>query len=126
MFDDTKHPGIHHAGSHDTLRSMQEVAMNDSDASKMMRTYNVAYWGNNYFDVNELGHISVCPDPDSPDARVDLAELVKERQNDGQRLPALFCFPQILQHRLRSINGACKRARESFGYEGQYFLVYPI
>jgi len=126
MFDDTKHPGIHHAGSHDTLRSMQEVAMNDSDASKMMRTYNVAYWGNNYFDVNELGHISVCPDPDSPDARVDLAELVKERQNDGQRLPALFCFPQILQHRLRSINGAFKRARESFGYEGQYFLVYPI
>ena len=100
--------------------------MNDSDASKMMRTYNVAYWGNNYFDVNELGHISVCPDPDSPDARVDLAELVKERQNDGQRLPALFCFPQILQHRLRSINGAFKRARESFGYEGQYFLVYPI
>ncbi|EEP91273.1 Biosynthetic arginine decarboxylase [Yersinia kristensenii ATCC 33638] len=44
----------------------------------------------------------------------------------GQRLPALFCFPQILQHRLRSINGAFKRARESFGYEGDYFLVYPI
>ncbi|HEB0978166.1 TPA: biosynthetic arginine decarboxylase, partial [Yersinia enterocolitica] len=34
--------------------------------------------------------------------------------------------PQILQHRLRSINGAFKRARESFGYEGDYFLVYPI
>lgn len=44
----------------------------------------------------------------------------------GQRLPALFCFPQILQHRLRSINAAFKRARESFGYEGGYFLVYPI
>ncbi|WP_213990656.1 biosynthetic arginine decarboxylase [Sodalis sp. dw_96] len=126
MFDDQKHQGPHRTGPHDTLRSMQEVAMNDSDASKMMRTYNVAYWGNNYFDVNELGHISVCPDPDFPDARVDLAELVKERQNDGQRLPALFCFPQILQHRLRSINGAFKRARESFGYQGGYFLVYPI
>ncbi|WP_132923381.1 MULTISPECIES: biosynthetic arginine decarboxylase [Sodalis] len=126
MFDDQKHQGPHRTGHHDTLRSMQEVAMNDSDASKMMRTYNVAYWGNNYFDVNELGHISVCPDPDFPEARVDLAELVKERQNDGQRLPALFCFPQILQHRLRSINGAFKRARESFGYQGGYFLVYPI
>ena len=126
MFDDQKPQGPYRAGSHDTLRSMQEVAMNDSDASKMMRTYNVAYWGNNYFDVNELGHISVCPDPDFPEARVDLAELVKERQNDGQRLPALFCFPQILQHRLRSINGAFQRARESFGYQGGYFLVYPI
>lgn len=114
------------AGEPISLRSMQEVAMNDRDASKMLRTYNVAYWGNNYYDVNELGHISVCPDPDVPQARVDLAELVKERRKDGQRLPALFCFPQILQHRLRSINAAFKRARESFGYEGGYFLVYPI
>jgi len=106
---------------------MQEVAVNDRDASKMLRTYNVAYWGNNYYDVNELGHISVCPDPDVPSARVDLAQLVKDmREQDGQRLPALFCFPQILQHRLRSINAAFKRARESFGYEGDYFLVYPI
>lgn len=115
------------AGAHVSLRSMQEVAMNDRNASKMLSTYNVAYWGGNYYDVNELGHISVCPDPDNREARVDLAELVKEMQEkQGQRLPALFCFPQILQHRLRSINGAFKRARESFGYEGDYFLVYPI
>ncbi len=83
-------------------------------------------WGNNYYDVNELGHISVCPDPDVPEARVDLAKLVKAREAQGQRLPALFCFPQILQHRLRSINAAFKRARESYGYNGDYFLVYPI
>ncbi len=115
------------AGAHVSLRSMQEVAMNDRNASKMLSTYNVAYWGGNYYDVNELGHISVCPDPDIREARVDLAQLVKKMQlEQGQRLPALFCFPQILQHRLRSINAAFKRARESFGYEGGYFLVYPI
>ena len=68
----------------------------------------------------------MCPDPDVPEARVDLAELVKAREAQGQRLPALFCFPQILQHRLRSINAAFKRARESYGYNGDYFLVYPI
>ncbi len=39
--------------------------------------------GNNYYDVNELGHISVCPDPDVPEARVDLAELVKAREAQG-------------------------------------------
>ena len=82
--------------------------MNDRDASKMLRTYNVAYWGNNYYDVNELGHISVCPDPDVPQARVDLADLVKQRQKDGLRLPALFCFPQILQHR-RLLGGGNRR-----------------
>ncbi|STQ09386.1 biosynthetic arginine decarboxylase [Enterobacter cloacae] len=57
---------------------------------------------------------------------MDLAKLVKAREAQGQRLPALFCFPQILQHRLRSINAAFKRARESYGYKGDYFLVYPI
>ena len=100
--------------------------MSSQEASKMLRTYNIAWWGNNYYDVNELGHISVCPDPDVPEARVDLAQLVKAREAQGQRLPALFCFPQILQHRLRSINAAFKRARESYGYNGDYFLVYPI
>ena len=100
--------------------------MSSQEASKMLRTYNIAWWGNNYYDVNELGHISVCPDPDVPEARVDLAQLVKTREAQGQRLPALFCFPQILQHRLRSINAAFKRARESYGYNGDYFLVYPI
>lgn len=114
------------AGEHGVLRSMQEVAMSSREASKMLRTYNIARWGNNYYDVNELGHISVCPDPDVPEARVDLAQLVKTREAQGQRLPALFCFPQILQHRLRSINAAFKRARESYGYNGDYFLVYPI
>ncbi|KHT42018.1 biosynthetic arginine decarboxylase [Pectobacterium brasiliense] len=127
MSDDMIHHGSSATGKHENLRSMQEVAMNDRNASEMLRTYNIAWWGNNYYDVNELGHISVCPDPDVPGARVDLARLVKDMQKDNhQRLPALFCFPQILQHRLRSINAAFKQARESFGYEGGYFLVYPI
>ncbi|MEQ9918417.1 biosynthetic arginine decarboxylase [Pectobacterium aroidearum] len=127
MSDDMIHQGSSATGKHENLRSMQEVAMNDRNASEMLRTYNIAWWGNNYYDVNELGHISVCPDPDVPEARVDLARLVKDMQKDHhQRLPALFCFPQILQHRLRSINAAFKQARESFGYEGGYFLVYPI
>ncbi|MCH5050214.1 biosynthetic arginine decarboxylase [Pectobacterium aquaticum] len=127
MSDDMIHHGSSATGKHENLRSMQEVAMNDRNASEMLRTYNIAWWGNNYYDVNELGHISVCPDPDVPEARVDLAKLVKDMQKEShQRLPALFCFPQILQHRLRSINAAFKQARESFGYEGGYFLVYPI
>ncbi|RRO09669.1 biosynthetic arginine decarboxylase [Pectobacterium aquaticum] len=127
MSDDMIHHGSSATGKHENLRSMQEVAMNDRNASEMLRTYNIAWWGNNYYDVNELGHISVCPDPDVPEARVDLARLVKDMQKEShQRLPALFCFPQILQHRLRSINAAFKQARESFGYEGGYFLVYPI
>ena len=106
MSDDMSMVSPSSAGEHGVLRSMQEVAMSSQEASKMLRTYNIAWWGNNYYDVNELGHISVCPDPDVPEAAaVDLAELVKPA-SARQRLPALFCFPQILQHRLRSINAA--------------------
>lgn len=114
------------AGEHGVLRSMQEVAMSSQEASKMLRTYNIAWWGNNYYDVNELGHISVCPDPDVPEARVDLAQLVKTREAQGQRLPHCL-FPH------RSCSTVCvpltPRSNERgnpTAYNGDYFLVYPI
>jgi arginine decarboxylase len=66
MSDDMSSVSPSSAGEHGVLRSMQEVAMSSQEASKMLRTYNIAWWGNNYYDVNELGHISVCPDPDVP------------------------------------------------------------
>ena len=91
-----------------------------------MNAYNINWWGNHYFDINEKGHVIVRPNPDTPDAVVDLADLVTSRQSQGQKLPALFCFPQILQHRLKSINQAFKEARNEYGYQGDYFLVYPV
>ena len=60
MSDDMSMVSPSSAGEHGVLRSMQEVAMSSQEASKMLRTYNIAWWGNNYYDVNELGHISVC------------------------------------------------------------------
>ncbi|MDR5617581.1 biosynthetic arginine decarboxylase [Arsenophonus sp.] len=102
--------------------------MNNNIARKMQQTYNIAYWGGGYYQVNEQGNITVCPNLDQPDAKIDLAALVEQVQEEQQhlRLPALFCFPQILQHRLRSINAAFERARRDYGYQGDYFLVYPI
>ena len=44
-----------------------------------MSVYNVDWWGNGYFEVNDQGHVEVCPDPDVPNARVDLAQLVADR-----------------------------------------------
>ncbi|MFS1538971.1 MAG: biosynthetic arginine decarboxylase [Candidatus Phlomobacter fragariae] len=102
--------------------------MNNNIARKIQQTYNITYWGNGYYQVNEQGNISVCPNPNQPEAKIDLARLVEQVQEEQQniRLPALFCFPQILQHRLWSINAAFERARNDYGYQGDYFLVYPI
>ena len=92
----------------------------------LVNAYNISWWGNKYFDVNDEGHIIVRPNPDNSQTTIDLAKLVKDRANKGQRLPALFCFPQILQSRLHDINKAFKEAREEYGYKGNYFLVYPV
>ena len=81
------------AGEHGVLRSMQEVAMSSQEASKMLRTYNIAWWGNNYYDVNELGHISVCPDPDVPEARVDLAQVSENSRSTGSASACTVLFP---------------------------------
>ena len=35
------------AGEHGVLRSMLEVAMSSQEASKRLRTYYIAWWGNN-------------------------------------------------------------------------------
>lgn len=68
--------------------------MNDNIARKMQQTYNIAYWGGGYYLANNRGNISVCPNPDVPDATFDLTELVKRVQEEQSnlRLPALFAF----------------------------------
>lgn len=91
-----------------------------------MNAYNIDWWGNKFFSVNEKGHVTVTPDPENSRACVDLAELVRKRQDQGQKLPALFCFPQILQSRLHAINKAFSEARQEYGYSKDYFLVYPV
>lgn len=88
---------------------------------------NINYWGMHYYQADEQGEVSVCPNPSNPLHRVSLNRLTQAVQTHHQaRLPILFCFPQILEHRLSSINQAFQEARNEFGYEGDYCLVYPI
>ncbi|SSY80780.1 biosynthetic arginine decarboxylase [Alysiella crassa] len=88
---------------------------------------NVPYWGMRYYQVNEAGEMTVCPNPEQPENQISLVALTQHVQQHHQaHLPILFCFPQILQHRLRAINQAFANARAEFGYRGDYCLVYPI
>lgn len=100
--------------------------MSQACPATIAKTCNIRYWGNSYFDIDEQGEIIVRPDPDYPHITAKLTAITALLQQTGQRLPTLLSFPQIIQHRLRSINAAFKNARDSFGYQGNYFLVYPI
>ncbi|HEX7043366.1 MAG TPA: biosynthetic arginine decarboxylase [Burkholderiales bacterium] len=94
-------------------------------AAKAREAYNIAHWGNGYFDVNERGHVIVRPDPGREHA-IDLYELTREFAAHELTLPVLVRFSGILQHRLQELWAAFDGAAAERGYRGRYTAVYPI
>ena len=87
--------------------------------------YNVRGWGNNYFSVNNSGHMVVHPGGPGT-AVIDLKELVDEVRERGISPPLLIRFSEIIQARVVELNEAFGRAIGEYGYQGSYRGVYPI
>lgn len=96
------------------------------DIQKARDTYNIAFWGNGYFDIDARGHVIARPGarPDGP--AVDLYELARRFSDAGLTLPVLVRFSGILQHRVDELYGAFERAMRADNYAGRYTAVYPI
>ncbi len=88
--------------------------------------YNIEGWGNDFFDINEAGHIVVRPDRAKKDRELDLFELASDLEEQGVGLPLLLRFSDILRSRIESLNEKFGAAREEYGYVGGYTTVYPI
>ncbi|HEX9811018.1 MAG TPA: biosynthetic arginine decarboxylase [Burkholderiales bacterium] len=99
--------------------------MIDWSIQKARDTYNIAYWSNGYFDVNELGHLVARPDPASAQT-VDLHALSKEFAAHDLTLPVLVRFSGILQRRVRELWETFDGAAAARGFKGRYTAVYPI
>ncbi len=89
-------------------------------------TYNIAHWGNGYFDINAQGHVIARPDPRVEHPGVDLYALTQEFAGQGLTLPVLVRFSGILHHRIDELCGAFGAAMQADGYRGRYTAVYPI
>ena len=89
-------------------------------------TYNIAHWGNGYFDINDKGHVIARPDPRAQHPGVDLYALTQEFAGQGLTLPVLVRFSGILHHRIDELCGAFGTAMQADGYQGRYTAVYPI
>jgi len=87
--------------------------------------YNIRGWGNNYFTVNDRGHIAVHPNGPGT-ATIDLKELVDEVRERGIGLPLLFRFSEIIKARVVELNEAFARAIAEYGFKNEYRGVYPI
>ena len=86
--------------------------------------YNVAHWGEGYFDVDAHGRAVVYPRRDG--RAVALADLAEEARAAALPLPVLVRFVDILHDRVDALCDAFDAARAQHGYAGAYTAVYPI
>ncbi|MGE5167791.1 MAG: arginine decarboxylase, partial [Deltaproteobacteria bacterium] len=98
---------------------------NSWNADAARTQYAIAHWGENYFDVDKAGHLSVCPrGADGP--AIALPDIVDSACSQGARLPLLVRFADILTHRLARLQGAFANAMREWDYAGGYSAVYPV
>jgi len=99
--------------------------MSEWNIDKAKALYNIAHWGNGYFDINGEGHLTAHPNRD-PARGIDLYRLVNEAKANGLRLPLLVRFTGILRDRVKALVNGFHRAIAETGYQGTYTAVYPI
>ncbi len=87
--------------------------------------YHVRRWGDEYFSVNDAGHVVVRPIRGS-DLSIDLYEVVEQLKERGIAFPALVRFQDLLKSRVEHLNEAFRGAIVDSGYEGAYHGVYPV
>lgn len=96
--------------------------------------YNVPGWGQPYFSVNSTGNISIkpCGSASLHHQEIDIMKVVKkaiESKSEGGlglQMPVILRFPDILKHRLESLQSAFDFAIQTNGYNSRYQGVYPV
>jgi arginine decarboxylase len=92
--------------------------------AKNNELYWIQGWGEQYFDINEQGHIIVRPDRNGQ--TVDLYELVQSLVQRGMDPPILFRFDGIIRDRIRRLCFSFQAAIEEFHYKNHYRPAFPI
>ncbi len=92
------------------------------DARELFRIDN---WSDGYFTINESGHLAAKPLRDE-NHTVDLYDLASQLKQNGQVLPVLLRFTDILQNRVNDLCNSFAQAIEQNQYQSSYTAVYPI
>ncbi|WP_440997623.1 biosynthetic arginine decarboxylase [Arhodomonas sp. SL1] len=99
--------------------------MTDGHSAAARESYNIAHWGEGYFDVTDGGRVVAMPrGADGP--AVDLHEVARAAAREGLDLPLLVRFVDILHDRVQRLCGAFAEAIAREGYRAGHTAVYPI
>lgn len=88
-------------------------------------SYNIAHWGEGYYDIDAQGRLCVFPQRDGNNG-IDLNQVIDRVHQDGLSLPVLLRFNGILHNRVDNLINAFTHAMQADDYQGRYTAVYPI
>jgi len=89
------------------------------------KLYRIQGWGEPYFSINAVGHVTVSPKGDRGGS-LDLFELVEALKGRNLELPLLIRFSDILADRIERLNACFAKAIARYHYPGCYQGVYPV
>lgn len=88
--------------------------------------YHISRWGDGYFSINELGHLTILPHQDKGKPSIDIMDIIEEVKNEGISLPVVIRFHDILRSQVVNLNRTFRDVIEEAEYHGRYYGVYPI
>lgn len=86
--------------------------------------YGIKCWGDDYFEVNSLGHVAVKPNRQGVGG--DLFELMKSLVEQGIEAPILIRFNGIIRDRIQLLSTAFQAAIQEFAYRNKHRMVFPV
>ncbi len=91
-----------------------------------LKLYSIDRWGQNYFSINDKGHLCLLPSQHLDGPCVDIAEVIEEIQHQGIQFPVVIRFHDILRAQVTNLNKTFNKTIEEAKFGGSYFGVFPI
>ncbi len=81
--------------------------------------YNIEWFDKNFY-IDNLGNLNILINKKK---KIKINNLINNKNKN--KLPIKFCFPQIINKRIKLINIKFKIYIKKYKYNGKYFFVYP-
>ncbi|VFQ46576.1 biosynthetic arginine decarboxylase [Desulfoluna butyratoxydans] len=88
--------------------------------------YGIRNWGSGYFDISEDGQVEVIPDPNAPDKKIRVLDVISGIRARGREMPVLLRIENILDSQIAHLHTSFQKAIDDFRYQGAFRGVYPI
>lgn len=90
------------------------------------QVYGVSSWGGGYFYIAENGNVTVLPDRNNPNIKIDFSAILSDIQQQNIKFPVVVRFHDVLRSQVISLNETFREIIEEANYSGKYMGVFPV